>query len=38
MKMLLKSEICGSRAQFTRPTDVLKRAEKSNSAAIVHEQ
>ena len=24
MKKLLKSEICGSRAQFTRPTDVLK--------------
>ena len=38
MKKLLESEICESRALFMGPTDVLKRAEKSNSAAIVHEQ
>ena len=38
MKKLLKSEICGSHILLTGPTDVLKRVEKSNSAAIVHEQ
>ena len=38
MKMLLESEICGSRILFTGPTNVLKRVEKSNSVAIVHEQ
>ena len=37
MKKLLKSEVCGSREQCTGPTDVLKRAEKSNCVATVHE-
>ena len=37
MKKLLKSEICGSCEQCTGPTDVLKRAEKSNCVATVHE-
>ena len=38
MKKLLKSEIYGSRILFTGLTDVLKRVEKSNSVAAVHEQ
>ena len=38
IKKLLKSETCDSRVLFTRPTDVLKMVEKSNSAATVHEQ
>ena len=36
MKKLLKSEICRSREQYTRPTDVLKMAEKSKFSATVH--
>ena len=35
---LLKSEVCESREQYTEPADVLKRVEKSNCAATVHEQ
>ena len=38
MKKLLKSEICGSREQYTGPTDVLKMAEKSKFSATVHVQ
>lgn len=38
MTKLLKSEICGSRALFTGPTDVLKMAEKSKFLATVHAQ
>ena len=36
MKKFLKSEVCGSRALFTGPTDVLKMAEKSKFLATVH--
>ena len=38
MKKLLKSAVCGSCEQCTRPTDMLKKVEKSNCAATVHEQ
>ena len=38
MKKLLKSKVCGSRKQCTRPTDALKRAEKSKILATVHAQ
>ena len=38
MKKLLKNKICGSREQYTGPTDVLKMAEKSKFSATVHAQ
>ena len=38
MKMLLESEVCGSREQYTGPTNVLKMAEKSKFSATVHAQ
>ena len=38
MKKLLKSEICESSEQCTRPTNVLKMAEKSKFSATVHAQ
>ena len=38
MKKLLKSEICESSEQYTRPTDVLKMVEKSKISATVHAQ
>ena len=36
MKKLLKSEICESSEQCTRPTNVLKMVEKSKFSATVH--
>ena len=38
MKKLLKSEICESSEQYTRPTNVLKMVEKSKFSATVHAQ
>ena len=38
MKKLLKNEICGSRALFTGPIDMLKMAEKSKFSVTVHTQ
>ena len=38
MKKLMKSEVCGSRALFTGPTDVLKIAKKPKFSANVHAQ
>ena len=38
MKKLLKSEICESSEQYTRPTDVLKMVEKSKISATIHAQ
>ena len=38
MKKLLKSEVYGCRALFTRPTDGLKMAEKSKFFVTVHAQ
>ena len=38
MKKLLKSEICESSEQCTRPTNVLKMAENSKFSAAVHAQ
>ena len=34
----MKSEVCGSRALFTGPTDMLKTAKKSKFSANVHAQ
>ena len=38
MKKLLKSEICESSEQYTKPTNVLKMVEKSKFSATVHAQ
>ena len=38
MKMLLESEVCGSREQYMGPINVLKMAEKSKFSATVHAQ
>ena len=38
MKKLLKSEVCGSRALFMKPTNGLKMAEKSKFSVTVHAQ
>ena len=38
MKKLLKSKICESSEQYTRPTNVLKMVEKSKFSATVHAQ
>ena len=38
MKKLLKSEICGSREQCMRPTNMLEMVEKSNNAVTVLKQ
>ena len=36
MKKLLKSDICGSYEQYTRPIDVIKRRKSKKSAATIH--
>ena len=36
MKKLLKSEICGSRALFTGPTELIKRLKSQQLPATVH--
>ena len=38
MKKLMKSEVCGSCEQCTRPTDGLKSQNFSYCSCIVHEQ
>ena len=38
MKKLLKSEVCGSRALFMGPTNVLEMAKKSKFSATIHAQ
>ena len=36
MKKLLKSEICGSRALFTGPTELIKRLKSQQFPATIH--